>query len=144
MLAQSPRSHRQMRHAETCRLTQRDPTRSYFFFGQRSHGIWRADHHLPSTAGCGLSPFSSAIVSDQQRPPSGEAELWINGAMLCGSIVDDSGDIKGVRCGGFLFIAKISTKTPLLRCERSADAQESIPLETNHTRLAAVSRVDST
>ena len=35
-------------------------------------------------------------ASDQPRPPGGEAELLINGAMLSGSIIDDEGEIKGV------------------------------------------------
>ena len=37
-----------------------------------------------------LLPFSDLPnASDQQRPASGEAGLWIKGAMLRGSIVDD-------------------------------------------------------
>jgi hypothetical protein len=40
-----------------------------------------------------------ANASDQQRPASGQTELLKYRAMVSGNIIDDSGEIKGVRCG---------------------------------------------
>ena len=38
-------------------------------------------------------------ASDQQRPASGQTELLNKWAMWSGNIIDDLGEIKGVRCG---------------------------------------------
>jgi len=43
--------------------------------------------------------FLPSIASDQQRPASGRTELLKYRAMLRVNIIDDSGEIKGVRCG---------------------------------------------
>jgi hypothetical protein len=43
--------------------------------------------------------FLPAIASDQQRPASGQTELLKYRAMVSGNIIDDLGEIKGVRCG---------------------------------------------
>jgi hypothetical protein len=43
--------------------------------------------------------LSLPIASDQQRPAGGQTELLKYWAMVSGSIIDDSGEIKGVRCG---------------------------------------------
>jgi hypothetical protein len=40
-----------------------------------------------------------ANASDQQRPAGGQTELLKYWAMVSGNIIDDSGEIKGVRCG---------------------------------------------
>jgi len=42
---------------------------------------------------------SPPIASDQQRPASGQTELLKYWAMVSGNIIDDLGEIKGVRCG---------------------------------------------
>jgi len=43
--------------------------------------------------------FDSLNASDQQRPASGQTKLLKYWAMWSGQIIDDSGEIKGVRCG---------------------------------------------
>ena len=40
-----------------------------------------------------------AIASDQQRPAGGQTEFLEYGAMWSGNIIDNPGEIKGVRCG---------------------------------------------
>ena len=46
---------------------------------------------------CNLIIVGDALY--QPRPPSGLTELLKYGAILSGNIIDDSGEIKGVRCG---------------------------------------------
>jgi len=43
----------------------------------------------------GLGHFLPPIASDQQRPPSGKAELLKYWAMVHGNIIDDLDEIKG-------------------------------------------------
>ena len=61
--------------------------RSEFFLRFRYRlGFWNLHLSVPN-------------ASDQQRPASGQTELLKYGAMWSGNIIDDLGEIKGVRCG---------------------------------------------